>query len=118
MKPIEETWQVFQHGTFYDTAAAKCPVLPERLGEKKYIAHQEARARIAACAPEALRLLLEAEWSASGLNSYDEHSWSACPWCYGAEMPPASTLDGSHPPHIGHEPSCQWLALMQKAGLR
>ncbi len=121
-KALAETWEAFtslEHKAIVAVDGERTVLrdvfasTPENSGEAG-----TARARIAACAPEALRLLLEAEWSASGLNSYDEHSWKECPWCGGAEMPPASTLDGSRPYYIGHAPDCQWLALMEKAGLR
>lgn len=55
------------------------------------------RATIAACAPEALRLLMRAEWAS--LGRYDTE---LCPWCRGD----------------GHEADCEFVALMKKAGLR
>ncbi len=60
-KALAENWEPDLHNTGYDRVSARAPVLPERLGEKRYLAHQEARARIASVAPEALRLLLEME---------------------------------------------------------
>ncbi len=58
----------------------------------------KARLRLAACAPGALRLLLEAEWGGSDMGS----SAGFCPWCECSK----------------HLPDCRWLALMKKAGLR
>lgn len=55
------------------------------------------RARIAACAPEALRMLESLEWDAEGM----------CPVC-------SKTTDREHT----HRDDCPWLALMRKAGLR
>lgn len=60
-----------------------------------------ARARIAACAPEALRLLLEAEFT--DLDTEDGPDQD-CRWC--------------GLPKGDHAPSCRWLLLMHKAGLR
>ena len=62
----------------------------------------EAQLRVAACAPEALRMLLEMEFS------QDER----CPWCSG-------TLESGH--LLGSsdgDPPCEWFAIMKKAGLR
>lgn len=56
-------------------------------------------ATIAACAPEALRLLLEA-----GPGDGD-----TCRWCGATDMDQSGTE---------HTPDCAWLALMRKAGLR
>ncbi len=55
--------------------------------------------RLSHCAPEALRLLLEAEWGGSEAES----SRGYCLHCEHA---------------IRHAPDCRWLALMVKAGLR
>ncbi len=61
------------------------------------------RVRFAACAPEALRLLLEAEYVE--IDTGDGMSPCKCPWC-----------DYVH--NHGHDSGCRWLALMAKAGLR
>lgn len=61
------------------------------------VANQDARARIAACAPEALRMLLRLEWDAEGM----------CPVC-------AKTTDKERT----HRPDCEFDALYRKAGLR
>jgi hypothetical protein len=55
-----------------------------------------ARARIASAAPEALRLLLDAEYGVGAV----------CRWC---ALPRYADQ---------HMPDCRWLALMKKAGLR
>ncbi len=61
--------------------------------------------RLAACAPEALRLLLEAEWAGGEIARLSDYV-SVCPWCRGEEF------------SGGHDAGCVWLALMAKAGLR
>ncbi len=65
------------------------------------------RARVAACAPEALQLLLEAEWATESAAS---EFWDHCPWCR------AKRKDGHDDEDPG--PRCPWLDLMRKAGLR
>ncbi len=64
----------------------------------------EERARIAACAPEALRLLLEAEKTTGG--DYDD----SCRWCQEESLNNTGPMD--------HHPNCEWYVLMKKAGLR
>ncbi len=64
----------------------------------------EARARIAACAPELARLILEAEWAGGHFDGSAQ-----CPWC-GAEQGTA--------PHGPHEADCSFVTLCVKAGLR
>ena len=60
-----------------------------------------AMAQVAACAPEALRLLVQAEFV------FGPGGNRACPWCQKV-ITPADL----------HTDSCAWLALMKKAGLR
>ncbi len=69
-----------------------------------------ARAHITACAPEALRLLLEAEWR-TWTSDESGKERTECPWC-GIEYGDFGT--GAE----GHRPDCRLLALMVKAGLR
>lgn len=57
------------------------------------------RARIAACAPEALRMLLDNEWAGGG-------------------EPSGYCLDCGAPQSAQHSEHCRWMALMRKAGLR
>jgi hypothetical protein len=61
----------------------------------------DARETIAACAPEALRMLLDAEYA--DFNQCETRS--CCRWCM--------ALYGTT-----HADSCPWLALMKKAGVR
>ncbi len=75
------------------------------------------RARLAACAPEALRLLLEAETADNSDGEYTPR----CPWCenrsFSAEVPgEAGRRFVSHA--STHAPDCNWLALMKKVGIR
>ncbi len=109
-KVLAETWRVrnapnCRDEIYCDTYRGDAPTPPpEHVG---YIfgneygpgsiheASNEVRARIAACAPEALRLLLEME-------KHDR-----CSWCLSI----APEVDG-------HSYDCTWLALMKKAGLR
>ncbi len=63
------------------------------------VAERDARTRVMSCAPEALRLLLGAEWSAD----------TTCPWCGAWERNDETGV---------HRDGCPWLALMVKAGLR
>lgn len=56
-------------------------------------------ARIAACAPEALRMLLDNEWAGGG-------------------QPSGYCLDCGAPQSAQHSEHCRWMALMRKAGLR
>ncbi len=78
----------------------------------------EARARLAACAPEMARLLLEAEFADTNDDSYE---WHHCPFCYGKRgvdkdgNQTEGLVGGAYHPH---KPDCRWLALMKKAGLR
>ncbi len=69
-----------------------------------------ARARIASVAPEALRFLLEAEWSGAFTQGD-----SGCIYC-GADAP-VETSDAGIWGGV-HATDCRWLALMVKAGLR
>lgn len=56
-------------------------------------------ATIAACAPEALRMLLDNEWAGGG-------------------EPSGYCLDCGAPQSAQHSEHCRWLSLMRKAGLR
>ncbi len=109
-KVLAESWEPDLHSTGHDRVAAKAPVLPERLGEKRYIAHQEARARIAACAPELARLLLAGEWA----DNSDGEYFPRCPWCRNRESEEFG--DASEPGKHGSK--CPLVACLQKAGLR
>lgn len=63
-----------------------------------------AMAEVAACAPEALRMLERLEWSGN------EGGWDYSACCV-ADC-------GAYPSAPKHSDSCPWLALMRKAGLR
>lgn len=88
----EETWTadgISVHGGYPATNG-------NELGYFPYAHAGDDVARIAACAPEALRMLLDIQNFEGGL----------CLWC--------------RHPSCGdeHDPDCEWLALMRKAGVR
>lgn len=80
------------------------------------------RARLAACAPEALKLLDEIEWSGAATNSYSEVQWRACPSCGGvpSDVPEDGLSDSNDGTtwHRGHRDDCALHAVLKKAGLR
>ena len=106
MKPHEEIWHYWSyegdspthHASFCAEGSAasidghECAGVTNGSSE----GHAKARARLASCAPEAIRMLLEEEWDYVG----------RCPWCK-----ECSCCDG-------HADDCKWLALMKKAGVR
>lgn len=100
-KAIDETWRaadgvlVFSEPDDYDAIDFS------RSGST-----QSDRARLAACAPEALRLLLELE------STSIRGDMVACPVCG------ASTYSTKEGVPVDHEADCAWLRLMWKAGLR
>lgn len=112
-KVLEETWTAKggfvevpdedRDGFFgsKDAWGGSCPCIDLTALEK-----DEERARISACAPEALRLLLEAEWKGEVMEK------EACPWCLAWRDRIEEKSYG------GHSTDCRWLALMKKAGLR
>lgn len=113
MKPWEETWEAGRYGDdgpvvgVFDsegTGVATTNVL-DRGGSPR--TGSEDRARLAACAPEMARLLLEAEWKGGFTYPYDTGTTSCCPWC-----------DAEGDNTREHKPGCAWLALMKKAGIR
>ena len=70
--------------------------------------HNNARAKLAACAPEMARMLLAVEWKG------DAGDWGpACPFCHALE--PGLGNPGSVP---GHRAGCELNALLKKAGVR
>jgi hypothetical protein len=72
-----------------------------------------ARARVAACAPDALKILLELE--AVGNETYEE----AYCWSCGGHRDLGEFIDGGFPnKKFVHDPSCKLLLLLQKAGVR
>ena len=65
----------------------------------------EAAAVVASCAPQAIRMLREVEWS--GQDGWDGDA--ACPWC--AEW---MCLSGDGKPYGGHKQDCPWWTLMAR----
>lgn len=90
MSAIDETWE---YGPLGGEITIRCGTAEHPDHYHIRFGHDaDGRAQVAACAPEALRMLLECE----GIACF-------CP------------DDGPHTEHIS---DCAWLALMVKAGLR
>jgi hypothetical protein len=110
-KVLEETWTAEDNNVLcrpHDVwAVAEFFIYEEEENPAEY-AEAQARARVAACAPEALRLLLWLEMSGTAYGNT-----ACCPECGGGEPYTADT-----PPHCTHATDCRWIALMKKAGLR
>lgn len=115
MKPWEETWHLASDGEVEDQIVANESGWVARFF--RWVTEPAevvcARARLAACAPEMARLLLEAEFAQ---HPYGEPENGYCPWCEGRSEP------GAHGMTYGmagvHRDDCPWLALMKKAGIR
>lgn len=103
MKPWEETW------TSDGESIRRVGDGHFRLDAVGVGAESEARAKLAAAAPEMARLLLELE----AVSDYYE---SKCPVC-------GAVADIHHADARGrvwrveHEPSCRWVAVLRKAGV-
>lgn len=72
---------------------------------------EHARTTIAACAPEALRLLADLEWVSSEDAYGQGYGPAECAFC-------EVKAGGGVAPCGIHKSDCKWLLLMQKAGLR
>lgn len=119
MKPedvLKERWEstdAVVRRRLSDADAAEYGSSTETVGDYNFAHGGTPRARIAACAPEALSLLVEAEW----VPRYPDNS--GCAFCSGYEP-----IEGNHCAAeysggpLGHEGDCRWLALMKRAGLR
>ncbi len=114
MKAVLETWNVGHDdeltfvaigGSHYECGDEVIALMTDmEIGHPNI----EARARLAACAPEMARLLLEKEWGSFDemSNAMPGHPVSSCMSCTANMLEP------------DHDPDCRWLALMKKAGLR
>lgn len=105
MKPWEETWRA-EHEDGLDFITE---------GPDGFIAgfdDQKERARLAAAAPEAMRLLLALEWSADQVVGYDGETEKCCPSCRGLQP------EAVDPRPVGHAEDCALVALLQKVGVR
>ncbi len=111
-KPWEETWLYFEPNAGFPGFAAeigdgKLRVFESHAGEDD----DRPRAVLAAAAPEMARLLLTLEER----QTYEE---TTCATCDG----PSAHNGARHPEtliwHIEHEPDCQWVAVLRKAGVR
>ncbi len=97
MAAIDETWGAGLESVINDEGCILSP--PE--DSPGSVPDDDDRARIAACAPEALRMLLDL---------MAKREWS-CSWC-GSEVNDTPTA------RQVHLKGCEWDALMKKAGLR
>lgn len=112
-KPWEENWRLDDANPvvrLHDNEPIAEFEGDEDLGdsEQNYEQNYErdmARARLAACAPEMARLLLE-------LECVDLHG-NRCPCCTATQFR-RSQVDYE----LIHKDGCEWLALMKKAGVR
>lgn len=100
-KAIDETWRV-------GNRVPRHIYRGDGPGDVVGTLDREEDARIAAAAPEALRLLLEAE-----LYATKHGNTACCPWCSGGEP-----YHGEKYQHATHAEGCEWLRIMRKAGLR
>lgn len=103
-KALAETWTTGDADEVRRGARTVCRVEFVDDRDDEPMALVNAREAIAACAPEALRLLLEEE------VTQDSEYGDYCGRC-GADKDVFTSK-------VPHAPDCHWLALMQKAGLR
>lgn len=76
-----------------------------------------ARARLAACAPEMARMLIDVECVLMAQDGATE-KWR-CTQCYRATVVPHGAVPEEDSPGLfKHTDDCEWLLLMRKAGLR
>lgn len=121
-KPVwEETWDWDEekHDAFVDEVFIVFgPGGGHSFGEwaeKGQLAEQTvARARLAAAAPEAIRLLLEAEWSGGHQAGIGDGTDPCCPWC--DEEPPRHIYIGKMTG--GHAHDCRLVAVLRPSGVR
>lgn len=87
----------------------------ESYGDDENIPTPEAVKRIVAVAPEALRLLLAAEWGDTYFDSLNDEDLPRCPWCH--RLRPADDPEDARVGE-GHADDCPLAALLVKAGVR
>ena len=109
-KVLEETWYVHEDTAGEpDVYRSPDPDTMARVLASDGIGPEDrARARLAAAAPDAIRLLMEAEWAGAGTGGDP----SQCPWC-GRE--PWTTTERLNPER--HEKTCRLVAVLRKAGV-
>lgn len=101
-KAIDETWDA--DGKHVDLAGDTTPFSIGKFDEMNGM--DEARAQLASCAPEALRMLESMEWAGCAQFGVDDTGEPCCPAC-------GSLADGGK-----HEAGCALVAILKKAGLR
>lgn len=110
-KVWEETWEADNSASSHSGVFIQFRngvggrVLAETFNTPRFTGYAEPgvmldRAKLAAAAPEMARLLLEAQWASFG----NYGSCSACPWCASENNP-------------RHEPDCELVAVLKKAGV-
>jgi len=108
---MSEVWEERWEKLGRSVCAEYGPLRGRRLAEFDYCLDGDAcvgRARLAATAPDMARLLLSTEWVST---EHDEGSTpDQCASCGAFRMDTQS--------FGAHEPDCQWLAVMRKAGIR
>ncbi len=113
-KVLAETWWDDEEYGYPDLVIHESEgddITTERFAKFEHMGpNAEARARVAACAPEALKLLLDAERQSGG--DYDDY----CRWCQQDETTDYTLPDCRS--EIIHTDDCPWFVLMEKAGLR
>ena len=85
----------------------------------EYMSDEDCAAKdLSVLAPEALRLLLGAEWSGTLVDGYGSEL-GRCPWCRGLNPDGGteSTAD-AWSTVVGHRGACALDALLKKAGVR
>lgn len=111
MKPWEETWCRGFRQTGNMALDGHLVSRVDGVGTVLYGGIEE-DARLAAAAPEAMRLLLALEWSANEIVGYDGETEKCCPSCRGLQP------EAVDPRPVGHTEDCALVALLQKAGVR
>lgn len=96
-KPWDETWYAATREVLLVEAGPGREVVEQIAQFFGVGVEAEARMRLAACAPEAFRLLLDPKITG-------EDGLGGCHWC--GIIPPSA-----------HRTNCAWLALMRKAGV-
>lgn len=99
-KPWEETWK---WGGSEGAMSGMLDFDGRSAGKGAECFMDDVHGRIAQCAPEAIRMLLE----------IGESGEDGCVACYGGWSHPD---DGTCV--VEHKPDCRWLSLMKKAGVR
>jgi hypothetical protein len=119
MKTHEETWTrvLWMHDHNQEPIyGIESDAIPKKVDDHfcEFSAGEYARSQLAAAAPEMARELLRREWFSSEQGDY-------CPSCQcdRPRNPAGAHLAPYYDPRpgVGHVPECEWLVMMQKAGV-